>query len=182
MVDLDLFSEPDEVEELLRQLEDVSRLSPQEVFSYLIELSEATLSLYIVMRDSLPRSYGRVKFSRFVEKKRKQVENMRHIARELYPGLKTKEVKFSKRFKVETVGDYIKVLRNAINLESISLRAFRYLSESSSEGMLLSDLADEIEGNISELKKELEKAESFERKARFSEFVKELVGGEDGRG
>ncbi|WP_457743143.1 hypothetical protein [Thermococcus sp.] len=181
MVDLDLFSESDEVEELLQQLEDVSKLSPQEALSYLIELSEATLSLYIVMRDSLPRSYGRIKFSRFVEKKRRQVENMHNIARELYPELKTKEVKFSREFRVETVGDYIKALQNAINLESISLRAFKYLSESSSEGLLFSDLMEEIEENISELKGELEKAESFERRARFSEFVKELVGGKDGR-
>lgn len=181
MVDLELFSKPDEVERLLQQLKDVSRLSPGEIFSYLIELSEATLSLYIVMRDSLPRSYGRVKFSRFVEKKRKQIENMRHIARELYPGLKTRKFEFSEEFKVETVEDYVKVLRSAMNLELMGLKAFEYLSEFSEEGLLFRDLAEEIENNVNELKKELEKVETFERKAKFSDFVKELAGGKNGR-
>ena len=182
MVDLDMFSEPEEVRRLLKELEDVSKLPPEEVFAYLIELSEAILSLYIVIRDSLPRGYGRVKFSRFVEKKRRQVENMHYLAREIYPEVRPeKKVKFSTSFSIETVGDYLKALRNAVYLESLSLRAFRYLAKFSAERLLFNDLAGEIENNIKELREEIGKVESIEEKLRLSEFIKELVGDRDGR-
>lgn len=181
MVDLEFFPEPEEVRRLVRELEDVSKLSPEEVFAYLIELSEVILSLYIVMRDSLPRGYGRVKFSRFVEKKRRQVENMHYLAREIYPEVQPeKKVKFSTSFSIETVGDYARALRNAIYLESLSLKAFRYLSKFSAEKLLFGDLAEEIEENVKELEEELKKVESIEEKLRFSEFVKELVGDRNG--
>ena len=179
MVEDDFFSESREVRELVSQLEDVSKLPPREVLHYLLELSELTLSLYIMMRDALPRGYGRIKFSRFVEKKRRQVENMRYIARELYPGAGGKTRVPTPSFSIETVGDYVKVLRNAVYLESLSLKAFRYLARSTGEKLLFSDLAEEIEDNISELRREIQRAESVESRVRFSEFVKELVGGGD---
>jgi len=181
MVDPELFSESEEVERLIRELEDVSKLSPREVFSYLVELSEVTLTLYTLIRDSLPRGYGRVKFSRFVEKKRRQVENMRHLAVEVYPDVApVRHPKPSLNISIETVRDYVLALKNAIFLESLGLRAFRYLERATEDKLMFADLSEEIEENIRELREELRRAESFESRLRFSEFVKELVGDDDG--
>ncbi|WP_258083647.1 hypothetical protein [Thermococcus thermotolerans] len=179
MVGIELFSEP-EVDELLRVFRDVSKIPPAEVLSYLIELSEAVLGLYILMRDSLPKDYGRIKFSRFVEKKRKQVEGIRSIMMEMYPGARIRGHDISLKFDVETVQDYSKVLEDAIQLESLSLRVLRHLVESSDNKILLNDIAQDIEDNIRELQRELDRLRKFESKARFSEFVKELVGDRDG--
>lgn len=181
MVD-DPLSEPEELKGLISQLEDVSRLPPREALHYVLALSEAVLALYVLMRDSLPRSYGRIKFSRFVELKRRQVENMRSICLELFPDTSPSRAPTPPlKARVETVGDYARVLKKAIFLESLILRALRYLAEKTDEKLLFSDLAREVESNIDSLKTELKRVESAESKVHFSEFVKELVGDKDGR-
>jgi len=179
MVSLELFSGSEELENLVRMLENVSKGSPEEALMYLLELSEATLSLYIAFRDELPKGYGRIKFSRFVEKKRKQLENMRSVLRELYPKPK-RSPGFSTSLRVETVDDYVKALESAIYLESLILKAFRHIEKTSPEKLFLGDLIAEIEGNIEELQRELERAKAVESKLLFSEFVKKLVGDRDG--
>ncbi|NJE54184.1 hypothetical protein [Thermococcus sp. 21S9] len=176
------FFESDDPMELLRI---VSRLPPEDVMGYLISTSRRVLAVYATMRESLPKGYGRIKFSRFVETKGRQVEELCRIALKLYPEAISSETSGEPvDMPLETVEDYITALTEAIKLEELQLRASRYLAqkvEDSDMRALLEDLSAEIEGNLSVLRSELEKAKRFERKARFSEFVKELVGDRDGR-
>ncbi|WP_099209269.1 hypothetical protein [Thermococcus henrietii] len=165
-------------------LEAVSKLPPKDVLSYLIEVSKRVLAVYARMRDSLPKGYGWMRFSEFVETKGKQVEKLCKIALRLFPEALSSEVNVEKlEFSVKTVGDYVEVLRETIRLEELQLRACRYLEghvENQDMKAILSDLAEEIELNIRKLEEELERVEKFERKTKFSEFVKELVGDRDG--
>ncbi|WP_297480290.1 hypothetical protein, partial [Thermococcus sp.] len=140
--------------------------------------------VYQVMTDSLPRGYGKIKFSRFVEKKERQTEELWKIALRLHPESISSSKVENLGVSIETVGDYAEVLEQTIKLEELQLRACRYLSgkiEDLDLSMLLEDLANEIEENISFLKEELERVKGIERKVKFSEFVKELVGDRDGR-
>ncbi|CAI1492893.1 Rubrerythrin subfamily [Thermococcus nautili] len=166
-------------------LELVSKLPPEDVLGYLLSTSKRVLAVYATMRDSLPRGYGRVKFSRFVEAKGRQVEELCRITLKLYPQALSSETSGEDvKVSLSTVGDYLDVLREAVKLEELQLRAARYLAGKVGDSdmrAILEDLSAEIEENISLLKKELERAENFDRKAKFSDFVKELVGDRDGR-
>ncbi|WP_297467319.1 hypothetical protein [Thermococcus sp.] len=172
----------DDVSEVLRR---VSSLPPRDVLSYLVSTSQRVLAVYQVMTDSLPRGYGKIKFSRFVEKKERQTEELWKIALRLHPESLSSEVKGEDiEVSIETVGDYAEVLEQTIKLEELQLRACRYLSGKIGDpdlSMLLQDLANEIEENISFLREELERVKGIERKVKFSEFVRELVGDRDGR-
>ncbi|WP_144244788.1 hypothetical protein [Thermococcus eurythermalis] len=137
------------------------------------------------MRDFLPRGYSKIKFSRFVELKAGQVAKLRRLALELLPSTLSSGGP-DEEFEVppSTVGDYANVLREAIVLEKTQLQMAKRFAECVQNWeiwAILEDFLDEVQENISFLQKELERVENFNRKARFSEFIQELVGDRDGR-
>jgi hypothetical protein len=162
----------------------VSKLPPEDLLSYLLSTSKRILAVYAELRDSLPRGYGRLKFSRFVEVKGKQVEWLCKIALNLYHQALSSETSGEDvSVSISAVGDYLDVLQKAIELEEFQLRASRYLAEKVENPdmrAILEDISEGIEENILLLREELERVENFKRKVEFSEFVKELVGDRDG--
>jgi len=182
MASLEGFFGPRDSRELFER---VSQLPPEDLLSYLLSTSKRILAVYAELRDSLPRGYGRLKFSHFVDVKEKQVENLLKVALNMYPGTFSSEVSGEKvKVSISQVGDYLNVLRKAIELEELQLRALRYLEERIDNPeirAILGDIAGDVEENVLHLRKELERVERFDRKAKFSDFIKELVGDRNGR-
>ncbi|NJE11360.1 ferritin family protein [Thermococcus sp. MAR1] len=175
----------DTFEEIKKVLEDVSKSPLPEVLAYLVKSEEYSVRIYAILRDTLPHGYGRIKFGDFVERKIKSEEKLRRIARKLFPDLniEVSETEWSRIFLerksgIRTVGDYLEVLRTAMELEELGEKVYSYLAQRLSgyeERNLMKDLAAVSRKNYEALKEEFEKLRGLASKKAFEDFFDELV-------
>ncbi|WP_297438648.1 hypothetical protein [Thermococcus sp.] len=163
----------------------LSSSSPKAILSYLITSSKRVLSIYALMRDSLPKGYGKVRFSRFVDMKGKQVENLCKIALKLYPEALSHDLPEEvPNISFSTTGDYLSTLRAVIRIEGDQLDALKNLVGNVSDPdvrAIIGDTIESIKNIVSLLSMEIQRVEKADSRAKFAEFVKELVGDRDGR-
>lgn len=186
---LEAFMNDDAFEEIKAVLSDVSRRPFPEVLSYLIRSEEYSVGIYILLENTLPRSYWGVKFRDFVEKKLREGEKLRRVVRKLYPNLESEgetrewsRTFLNRRFELKTVGDYLAVLEVVMELEKLGERVYSYLAGrlSGEEKHLMMDLAKLSRDNYEALKREYDRVRSIKSDTLFKDFARELKGDEDG--
>lgn len=186
---LEAFMNDDAFEEIKAVLSDVSRRPFPEVLSYLIRSEEYSVGIYILLENTLPRSYWGVKFRDFVEKKLREGEKLRRVVRKLYPDLESEgetrewsRTFLNRRFELKTVMDYLAVLEVVMELEKLGERVYSYLAGrlSGEEKHLMMDLAKLSRDNYEALKREYDRVRSIKSDTLFKDFARELKGDEDG--
>ncbi|ASI99182.1 ferritin family protein [Thermococcus celer] len=186
---LEAFMNDDAFEEIKAVLSDVSRRPFPEVLSYLIRSEEYSVGIYILLENTLPRSYWGVKFRDFVEKKLREGEKLWRVVRKLYPNLESEgetrewsRTFLNRRFELKTVGDYLAVLEVVMELEKLGERVYSYLAGrlSGEEKHLMMDLAKLSRDNYEALKREYDRVRSIKSDTLFKDFARELKGDEDG--
>lgn len=186
---LEAFMNDDAFEEIKAVLSDVSRRPFPEVLSYLIRSEECSVGIYILLENTLPKSYWAVKFRDFVEKKLREGEKLRRVVRKLCPDLESEgetrewsRTFLNRRFELKTVGDYLAVLEVVMELEKLGERVYSYLAGrlSGEEKHLMMDLAKLSRDNYEALKREYDRVRSIKSDTLFKDFARELKGDEDG--
>ncbi|GAB6101978.1 ferritin family protein [Thermococcus atlanticus] len=186
---LDMLMEKLSVEETVKKtLEEISRRPLREILAYMVKGENDAISLYAFLHEKLPEGYPKATFERFMMVEAEHSRKVKQVFRSLFPGEEVPEVPFKswgeilveKDFRLRSVGDYLGVLRVAMDAEQLSEAVYTMLAEMLDEAehkRIMRELAGDEREHYKLLKEEYELYFEFEARKALDELIRELKKG-----
>ncbi|AEH24497.1 ferritin-like domain-containing protein [Pyrococcus yayanosii] len=184
---LELFMERVSVEEEVRKtLREVLNRPIKEILSYVIMSEKDATSMYNYLYQKIPMDYAKETFKKFVEMEASHDRKVMSIFNSLFPGEEPPKVPFKswteifaeKDFRLNTVKDYLDILKIAMDSEILAEKVYQFLEErleDPAHKRIMLELAQDEREHYEFIKKEYELCSKIEAEMSLKELVKELM-------